>query len=102
VDHLPDAVAKVEVETGRDSLWLSGGRVVSEPIFVPRPGNGAAHAEDDGWLLALVYDPAADASNITVLDARDLSAGPLARAWFDHHVPPTFHGAFAPAQAITS
>jgi NAD(P)-dependent dehydrogenase (short-subunit alcohol dehydrogenase family) len=76
--------------------------VVSEPIFVPRPSNGAAHAEDDGWVLALVYDPASDASNVTVLDARDLSAGPLARAWFDHHVPPTFHGAFAPAQSITS
>jgi all-trans-8'-apo-beta-carotenal 15,15'-oxygenase len=102
VDHLPDAVAKVEVETGRDSLWLSGGRVVSEPIFVPRPGDGAAHAEDYGWVLALVYDPASDASNVTVLDARDLSAGPLARAWFDHHVPPTFHGAFAPAQTVTS
>ena len=96
VDCLPDAVAKIDIETGRDSLWSSGGGVVSEPIFVPRRGNGSAHAEDDGWVLALVYDPASDASNVTVLDARDLSAGPLARAWFDHHVPPTFHGAFAP------
>jgi carotenoid cleavage dioxygenase-like enzyme len=101
VDRLPDAVAKVEVETGRESLWLSGGGVVSEPIFVPRPGNGVAHAEDDGWVLALVYDPASDASNVTVLDARDLSAVPLARTWFDHHVPPTFHGAFAPGHGRT-
>jgi all-trans-8'-apo-beta-carotenal 15,15'-oxygenase len=95
VDRLPDAVAKVEVETGRESVWVSGGGVVSEPIFVPRPANGAAQPEDDGWVLALVYDPATDTSNITVLDGRDLSAGPLARAWFDHHVPPTFHGAFS-------
>jgi all-trans-8'-apo-beta-carotenal 15,15'-oxygenase len=102
VDRLPDAVAKVEVETGRGSLWLSGGGVVSEPVLVPRPGAGAGRAEDDGWVLALVYDPTSDASNVTVLDARDLSAGPLARAWFDHHVPGTYHGAFAPAQAITS
>ena len=43
---------------------------------MPRPGKGAAHAEDDGWVLALVYDAASDASNVTVLDARDLSAGP--------------------------
>jgi all-trans-8'-apo-beta-carotenal 15,15'-oxygenase len=102
VDRLPDAVAKVEVETGQDSLWLSGLGVVSEPIFVSRPSNGAERAEDDGWVLALVYDPASDASNVTVLDARDLSAGPLARVWFDHHLPPSFHGAFAPAQAISS
>jgi all-trans-8'-apo-beta-carotenal 15,15'-oxygenase len=98
VDHLPDAVAKIEVEAGRDSLWLCGGGVVSEPIFVPRPGNGTSHAEDDGWVLTLVYDPTSDASNVAVLDARDLSAGPLARTWFDHHVPPTFHGAFAPGR----
>ncbi len=97
VDRLPEAVAKVEVETGQASLWLSGLGVVSEPIFVPRPGSGAAQAEDDGWVLALVYDPTSDASNVTVLDARDLSAGPLARVWFDHHLPPTFHGTFAPA-----
>jgi all-trans-8'-apo-beta-carotenal 15,15'-oxygenase len=99
VDRLPDAVAKVEVETGRASLWLSGGGVVSEPIFVPRPG---ARAEDDGWILALLYDPVTDASNVTVLDARDLSVGPLARAWFDHHIPGTYHGAFAPAKVITT
>jgi all-trans-8'-apo-beta-carotenal 15,15'-oxygenase len=98
VDRLPDAVAKVEVETGRATLWPSGGGVVSEPIFVPRPG---ATAEHDGWVLALVYDPASDASNVTVLDARDPSAGPLARAWFDHHVPGTYHGAYAPAPDIT-
>jgi all-trans-8'-apo-beta-carotenal 15,15'-oxygenase len=99
VDRLPDAIAKVDVESGRDGLWSNGGGVVSEPIFVPRPG---ASTEDDGWVLTLVYDAASNASNVTVLDACDLSAGPLARAWFDHAVPPTFHGAFAPARAITS
>lgn len=50
MDCLPDAVAKVEVETGKASLWLSRLGVVSEPIFVPRPGSGAAQAEDDGWV----------------------------------------------------
>jgi all-trans-8'-apo-beta-carotenal 15,15'-oxygenase len=95
VDRLPDAIAKVDVDTGRDSLWTSEGGVVSEPIFVPRADvRTGLHAEDDGWVLALVYDSVSDTSNITVLDARDLSSGPLARAWFDHHVPPTFHGAF--------
>jgi all-trans-8'-apo-beta-carotenal 15,15'-oxygenase len=96
VDRLPDAIAKVDVETGRESVWSSDGGVVSEPIFVPKPGSGTARAEDDGWVLALSYDPVHDASNITVLDARDPSAGPVARAWFDHHLPPTFHGMFAP------
>lgn len=95
VDRLPDAIAKVNVDTGRSSLWTSEGDVVSEPIFVPRSDSGnGARAEDDGWVLALIYDPISDTSNITVLDALDLSSGPLARGWFDHHVPPTFHGTF--------
>jgi all-trans-8'-apo-beta-carotenal 15,15'-oxygenase len=94
IDRLPDAIAKVEVETGKASVWECGGGVASEPVFVPRPGPG--RAEDDGWVLTLVYDPISDTSNVTVLDGRDLSAGPLARAWFDHLVPATFHGAFAP------
>ena len=55
-------------------------------------------AEDDGWLLTLVYDATTDTSGIAVLDARDLQRGPIARAWFDHHVPFTFHGNFAPAR----
>jgi all-trans-8'-apo-beta-carotenal 15,15'-oxygenase len=102
VVRLHDAVARVDVETGRANLWPTGGGVASEPIFVPRPDAGPGGAEDDGWLLVLVYDPASDASNITVLDARDPSAGPLARAWFDHHVPPTTHGAFDTGQILRS
>jgi all-trans-8'-apo-beta-carotenal 15,15'-oxygenase len=91
--RLPDSIARVDVESGEARRWSSGGGLVSEPIFVARPG---ARDEDDGWLLTLVYDPVADASNVTVLDARDPSTGVLARAWFDGLIPPTFHGTFAP------
>lgn len=67
---------------------------VSEAVFVPR---GGAADEDDGWLLALVYDARAEASAVAVLDARRLAEGPVARAWFDHAVPVTFHGSWMPA-----
>ncbi|MBK9036990.1 MAG: carotenoid oxygenase family protein [Myxococcales bacterium] len=67
---------------------------VSEPVFVPRPG---ATAEDDGWVVALVYDGRADASYLAVLDGVRLEDGPIARAWFDHPVPITFHGSWLPA-----
>ena len=66
---------------------------VSEPVFVPRPG---ATAEDDGWVLTLVYDGRADASHLAVLDGARLEDGPVARAWFDHPVPITFHGSWLP------
>ncbi|MEZ4401060.1 MAG: carotenoid oxygenase family protein [Kofleriaceae bacterium] len=119
---LDDAVEFPRVHPGRDGeahghTWLVGARLdsvlgraetgtvtrhqfaaheaVSEAVFVPRPG---ASAEDDGWLVTLLYDGRADRSGLAVLDARDLPAGPVARAWFDHAVPITFHGSWLPAQ----
>ena len=32
-------------------------------------------------------------------DALRLSEGPVARAWFDHQIPITFHGTFAPGKS---
>ncbi|HWV39190.1 MAG TPA: carotenoid oxygenase family protein [Vulgatibacter sp.] len=35
---------------------------------------------------------------MAILEADALEKGPIARAWFDHHLPFTFHGAWAPAR----
>ncbi|MCY1033747.1 carotenoid oxygenase family protein [Corallococcus sp. BB11-1] len=90
-----DSVMRYDVGTGRMTQAVMGeGQYPSEPVFVPRPG---ASAEDDGWVLTQVYDAKADASHVAVLDARRLEDGPVARCHFDHALPPTFHGGFAPA-----
>jgi all-trans-8'-apo-beta-carotenal 15,15'-oxygenase len=68
---------------------------VSEPLFVPRPG---ATREDDGWLVALSHDGPTDRAFLAVYDAARIPDGPIARAWFDHQVPITFHGTFVPAR----
>jgi hypothetical protein len=49
-----------------------------EPIFVPRPGGVA---EDDGWVLALVFDGALERSQLVILDAQRLSGGREKREW---------------------
>ena len=67
---------------------------VSEAVFVP---DAERAGPDAGWLLALVYDGRADASHLAILDAARLEDGPVARAWFDHAVPITFHGSWVPA-----
>jgi all-trans-8'-apo-beta-carotenal 15,15'-oxygenase len=67
---------------------------VTEPLFVPRPN---ATAEDDGWLLALSHDGPSNRAFLAVYDAARIPDGPIARAWFDHQVPITFHGTYAPA-----
>ncbi|WP_162932647.1 carotenoid oxygenase family protein [Solimonas sp. K1W22B-7] len=65
--------------------------VVGEPIFVPRHTRAA---EDDGWLLAVAYDPAKHRSRLMILDAREPSRAPLAQAQLRHHVPQDLHGMF--------
>lgn len=85
-----DGIVKLDTETGRAARFdLGGERYPSEPVFVRRQG---ATAEDDGYLLALVYDAHKDASSLLVLDAQRPDAGAVGEAFFDHHIPLTFHG----------
>jgi len=91
-----DELARFDVEAGRlETVSLGPDTSPSEPVFVRDP---AGAAEDDGWLLSLVYDGRARSSHVAVLDARHLSDGPVARAHLGHPVPFTFHGQFAPLQ----
>lgn len=60
-------------------------------LFVPRPGS---EKEDDGWVLALVYDAAHHRSDLVILDASDFSKGVIARLHLKHHIPYGLHGSF--------
>lgn len=83
-------ISRLDLDTvALDTYALPAHQRASEPVFAPRPG---ATGEADGYVLSLVYDGAADASFVAVLDAAHLADGPIARAWFDHHIPITFHG----------
>lgn len=103
------AIWKVDLATGAQQIWSAAPRgFVSEPIFVPRPraagaavtpdlGDpqaGSAPDEDDGWLLAMVYDAERHESDVVILDACDVGRGPLARLHLGHHIPHGLHGAF--------
>ncbi|MEM9542082.1 MAG: carotenoid oxygenase family protein [Cyanobacteria bacterium P01_E01_bin.42] len=84
------AVMKIDWHTGERQLWSAApSGFVSEPIFVPAP-DGVA--EDDGWLLVLVYDGAKHRSKLVILDARDLQQGAIAQLHLPYHIPYGFHG----------
>lgn len=104
-------ILKVDITNDTRQVWSAGPRgFVSEPIFAPRPrsteiaafttpdvGNpldNTVAAEDDGWLLALVYDAARHRSALVILDARDLTRGPLAVLHLRGHIPHGLHGSF--------
>jgi carotenoid cleavage dioxygenase len=61
----------------------------AEAVFVPRhPGS----AEDDGWLIAFVYNLRDDSSTLVVLDAGNLDREPAATIHLPARVPLGFHG----------
>jgi carotenoid cleavage dioxygenase len=69
------------------------GRMFLEPVFVPRSPDAA---EDDGWILAYVYDAPSNASEVVILHAQDFSADPIARIHLPQRVPFGFHGNWVP------
>ncbi|MEU9605874.1 carotenoid oxygenase family protein [Streptomyces sp. NPDC048057] len=86
----PGPLVKFDTTTGETTVHHFGaGRVTQEPAFVARPG---AEAEEDGWILSVVYDGATDRSELVVLDAADVEAAPLARVHLPRRVPFGFHG----------
>lgn len=88
------AILKIDLDSGERQLWSAAPRgFTGEPIFVPRPNS---QTEDDGWLLALVYDAAHDRSDVVILDAQDLHKGAIARLHLQHHIPYGLHGSFTP------
>jgi carotenoid cleavage dioxygenase-like enzyme len=78
------------------AIDLGPGRTGGEWVMVPRH---EAAAEDDGWLISLVHDAAADRSELVVLPAAEPSAGPVARVLLPTRVPIGFHGNWVPDPA---
>ena len=68
-------------------LASSGG--ASEAVFVP---SSREAAEDDGWVLSVVYDPDRDTSDLLVLNAGDFTGDPQAIVHLPQRVPFGFHG----------
>jgi carotenoid cleavage dioxygenase len=88
--NLHGAIIKIDVEAGTTEAHEFGGaRGGAEPIVVPK-ADGVA--EDDAWILTVVYDPATDTSELHVLDAQDISGPEVARIELPQRVPFGFHG----------
>lgn len=94
------SILKLDRETGERQLWTAAPTgYVNEPVFVPRPGGTQ---EDDGWLIAMIYDGARDRSAVVVLDAADLTKGAVATLHLTHHVPYGLHGSWTDSIFIDS
>jgi len=88
----PGGIYHLDGPAGRVNHWDPGmARQSGEAIFVPG-GSG----EGEGWLLAIVYDRAAAASDFVVLDAQNVARGPIAEVRLPQRVPHGFHATWVP------
>lgn len=98
------AILKCDLETGDRAVWSAAPNgFVGEPIFVPRspsafanglPTSELSGAEDDGWVLTMVYNADRQRSAVVILDATTMQ--PVAHLHLKHHVPYGLHGSFTP------
>jgi carotenoid cleavage dioxygenase-like enzyme len=80
-DHASDKVDR----------YSFGQSSTSEALFVPK---SADSAEGEGYLLAVTTSFETHTSSLCILDALNLSKGPLAKVHLSHCVPSGFHGAW--------
>jgi all-trans-8'-apo-beta-carotenal 15,15'-oxygenase len=87
------AIKKLDLRNGEGRVWSAAPRgFVSEPLMVPRPGSSA---EDNGWVLCLVWNGARCASDLVILDAALLAE--VAVLELPLAVPHGLHGSWASA-----
>ena len=92
------AIGRYDHDTGELKTWSPGpGCGVHEPQFVP---GGAGSAEGEGYLLVIVNRLEEMRSDVAILDAQQLEAGPVALIRMPTRVRSTFHGMWVPAQAL--
>jgi len=93
-------VGHIDHQTGKLELWNPGeGSGVQEPCFAPRRPDSA---EGDGYLLVLVNRMKEMRSDLAILDARNVAAGPVALIKLPTRIRSTFHGMWVPEGAMAT
>ncbi|MEM7095386.1 MAG: carotenoid oxygenase family protein [Actinomycetota bacterium] len=93
-----NALVKYDLDGDSSAVHDFGSdRIPGEAVFVPAEG---ATSEDDGWLIAFVYDKGSDRSDLVVLDAGAMEGAPVASIHLPVRVPFGFHGSWIPAERL--
>jgi all-trans-8'-apo-beta-carotenal 15,15'-oxygenase len=89
------ALKKLDLVSGEGPVWSAAPRgFVNEPVMVPRPvaAGAPAAAEDDGWLLCVIWNGARCASDLVILDAASMAE--VAVLELPLAIPYGLHGSF--------
>lgn len=93
-----DGLVKYDTELGHtDRFTFGDGRYGSESPFAARPN---PTSEDDGYLLSFIYDEREVRSELLILDAQNITAGPLAQVIIPQRIPYGFHACWVPGEHL--
>lgn len=88
-------LSRLDLRSGELDEYTPGDALrVNEGTFVP-----GGEGEGEGWIVTFAWDRARGASDLLVLDALDMAAGPVAAVHLPVRVPYGFHGTWVPAGA---
>jgi carotenoid cleavage dioxygenase-like enzyme len=95
-----NAMLRVEPGNGRiDMMPLEAGMAISEPVHVP-----SSQPDHEGWLLSVIdrqLDADRFSSELWLVDARDIPAGPIARVMIPVPMRAQVHGAWVSRERLT-
>lgn len=97
------SVVKYDTHTRTvDSYVAPDNHFVGEALFFPStslrglaPSEISKEREDEGYVVTLEYNGDTHRSDLIILNARDLNAGPIARLKLKAHLPFAFHNGAA-------
>jgi carotenoid cleavage dioxygenase len=94
-----NCIGRLDMTTGKhvESWWVGERSAPMEPVFVPRHADAP---EGDGWLMCVISRFGEMRSDLVVLDALNLAAGPIATAKLPLRARAAFHGSWVPAQDL--
>jgi carotenoid cleavage dioxygenase len=93
-----NGLVKYDIDKGTSEPYMfAPGQIGSEAPFAPRVN---AKDEDDGYVVTFVVDANTNQSEVLILDAKNFSAGPVARVQLPQRVPVGFHATWVPGEKL--
>lgn len=92
----PQGVGRYDADTGSTTHWFPENfQFCGEPIYAPRADkDDTATAEDNGYLLSVLFDGRSEQSELLIFLASDIGKGPISRIPLGFAIPHGLFGVF--------
>jgi carotenoid cleavage dioxygenase-like enzyme len=88
-------ITKFDCEAGETDSWMPESyEFCGEPMYAPRQGDDGG-AEDSGYILSVLYNGNSNESELLILQASNIGAGPITRIPLGIAIPHGLFGCFA-------